>query len=310
MSQPLFSIIVPVYKVEQYLERCIKSLVNQTVECIEIVLVDDGSPDTCPDICDAWAKKDERIVVVHKKNGGLSDARNTGIEKATGKYIMFVDSDDYIDLDSCERLLQFTKDNTDVIVSDGIAEGGNMRLTHLGIVNQVAYKGTEFLRNSIISGKIPMVAWLYVYRRKFLLDSQLRFKTGIYHEDEEFTPRALLQAQSVVNTGERYYHYVIRENSIMTKKDKRKNAVDLFAICQSLSLIYDKLDDSEFKLYLKDSLVNKYLSLFQEGRLYQYGSEYLHKDFVVKNAYKKRTKKKAFLYNLSPRLYWYINTVL
>ncbi len=310
MNKPLFSIIVPIYKVEQYLERCINTLINQTEKNFEIVLVDDGSPDKCPDICDEYAKKDNRILVIHKENGGLSDARNAGVEKANGKYIMFVDSDDYIDNDSCEKLVGYTENNVDVIVIDGISEGGYRNIAHTGINNHSVYAGVDFIKNSVISGSIPMAAWLYIYRRQFLVENKLQFKKGIYHEDEEFTPRAILKAESVINTGLTLYHYIIRENSITTKPDKRKNAKDLFEICQSLCDVYDTLEDTELKLYLKDALVNKYMSLFQEGRLYKYGSEYLHKDFIVANAYRKRTRNKAFLYNISPAIYWHINNLL
>ena len=117
------SIIVPVYKVEIELDRCVHSLVNQTHPNIEIILVDDGSPDTCPELCDQYAKEDNRIKVVHKENGGLSDARNAGLKKATGDYILYVDSDDYIDLDSCERLLNAIGDQeVDIVVGNAIME--------------------------------------------------------------------------------------------------------------------------------------------------------------------------------------------
>ena len=97
MSSELISIIVPVYKVEKYIDRCVESIINQTYKNIEIILVDDGSPDNCPKICDEWAKKDKRIRVIHKENRGVSSARNVGIDVAKGKYIGFVDSDDYIE---------------------------------------------------------------------------------------------------------------------------------------------------------------------------------------------------------------------
>lgn len=310
MHTPSVSIIVPVYKVEQYLDRCVKSLLSQKQENIEIILVDDGSPDSCPLMCDEFAKKDSRVVVVHKENGGLSDARNAGIKEATGDYVMFVDSDDYIDSDAVSRMIPFMNMDVDVIVTDGITHGAETKLTHMGIENSKVYTGNDFVKSCVVSGHIPMAAWLYIYKRSFLEDNNLRFKKGIFHEDEEFTPRALLLATSVVNTGEAYYHYIVRNNSITTKKDKRKNAEDLYHICSSLCDIYDKLEDDELKLYLKDLMVNKYLSLFQDGRLYIYGRDYLHKDFIKSNAYKKRTKQKAFLYNISPRLYWYVNSVL
>lgn len=103
---PLISVIVPIYNVEKYLARCVDSIVNQTYKNLEIILVDDGSPDRCPQMCDDYAEKDSRIKVVHKKNGGLSDARNAGMAVATGEYISFIDSDDWIDLETYDLVLE------------------------------------------------------------------------------------------------------------------------------------------------------------------------------------------------------------
>lgn len=108
----LISVIVPVYNVEKYSERCIESIINQTYKNLEIILVDDGSPDTCPMICDEYAKKDDRIVVIHKENGGLSDARNAGIEIAKGEYFAFIDSDDYISEEFLSKLYMSLKSNS------------------------------------------------------------------------------------------------------------------------------------------------------------------------------------------------------
>ena len=105
-NNPKISVIVPVYKVEKYLDRCVESIVNQTYKNLEIILVDDGSPDNCPVMCDEWAEKDERIRVIHKENGGLADARNAGMNIATGDYIGFVDSDDWIEPNMYEVLLK------------------------------------------------------------------------------------------------------------------------------------------------------------------------------------------------------------
>ena len=111
MKDELITVIVPVYKVEKYLDRCVQSIVDQTYTNLEIILVDDGSPDNCPKMCDEWAKKDKRIKVIHKQNGGLSDARNAGLEKAKGKYVGFVDSDDYISPIMYEKLYKCIIDN-------------------------------------------------------------------------------------------------------------------------------------------------------------------------------------------------------
>ena len=118
------SIITPVYKAEKYLHRSVDCILAQTFTEFELILVDDGSPDGSGAICDEYALKDDRICVIHQENGGLSDARNSGINKANGHYIMFVDSDDYVDLDACERLLPYTTDNVDIIVTDSEPSDG------------------------------------------------------------------------------------------------------------------------------------------------------------------------------------------
>ena len=116
MEQPMVSVIIPIYNVEDYLEECIRSVCDQSYTNLEIILVDYGSPDGSPAICDAWAKKDSRIRVIHKKNGGLSDARNAGLDVAEGEYIYFVDGDDYIKPDLIETALGHFKENTDMVV--------------------------------------------------------------------------------------------------------------------------------------------------------------------------------------------------
>lgn len=308
MKVPVFSIVVPVYKVEQYLDKCVQSLIFQTYPDIEILLVDDGSPDHCPAMCDTYAQQDSRIRVIHKRNGGLSDARNAGMAAASGKYLIFVDSDDYILADTCERLLPYAQGTNDIIIGDGLCEGGKKKLSHGYTPDCVS--GEAYLKLALQGGSMPMAAWLYVYRREFLLANHLWFKQGITHEDEQFTPRAFLAAQRVVESGVRFYRYLIRENSITTQKDLRKNGKDLYETCLELKEIYEKLEDNGLKSELLDSLVVKYLSLFQTGRLYQYGSAYIHRQFVLNNAYRPKTRCKAWLFALSPRLYWHVNNLV
>ena len=116
----LISVIVPIYKVQDYLKECIESIINQTYSDIEVILVDDGSPDRCPQMCDEWAKRDSRIRVVHKKNGGLSSARNAGLDVAKGEYISFVDSDDFICKDALENLYNRIKDDKSIGITSGL----------------------------------------------------------------------------------------------------------------------------------------------------------------------------------------------
>ena len=131
VKEELLSIIVPVYNVEKYLNRCIESIVNQTYKTIEIILIDDGSSDNSSYLCDEWAKKDSRIKVVHKQNGGVSSARNQGIKVATGEYVQFVDSDDYLDVDFCKNIMSEYSDDIDLVVSGFtiIDDSGNKKIT-------------------------------------------------------------------------------------------------------------------------------------------------------------------------------------
>lgn len=129
MKQPLVTVVLPIYNVEKYLDRCIESVVNQTYNNLEILMIDDGSPDRCPQMCEEWAKKDPRIRVIHKKNQGLGHARNTGIEYATGQYICFFDSDDYIRKDTAEKALaQITKEQADVVLFGYSSVGADGRI--------------------------------------------------------------------------------------------------------------------------------------------------------------------------------------
>ena len=303
-----FSIIVPIYNVEKYLDRCVDSLLKQTYQDIEIILVDDESPDGCPQKCDEYKKSDSRVRVIHKVNGGLSDARNAGLEIARGEYIIFVDADDYIDIDTCERLCNYANKNVDIIIANAFVEGGVVDLTH--IVTKDILTGQEYLLDAYKNYKAPMAAWLNIYKRLFLKENNLFFKKGILHEDEEFTPRAFLKANQVLVSGENFYHYIIRNDSITTKKDKRKNANDLYDTCCELEEIYRNLPDERLKKYLLNSLADKYLSMFQGGKLFIYGKEYIHKDLVWRNAKLRKTKLKSILYFFSPKLYYNINSSL
>ena len=303
--KPKFSIIVPIYKVEQYLEKCVLSLVNQTYENIEIILVDDGSPDNCPKMCDDFGGTDSRIVVLHKPNGGLSDARNKGLEVAQGEYIMFVDSDDYIAPNACEQFAEFVDKGYDILIGDAEIEGGSANIAHIEKTEKI-YTGEDYLLAALEENKLPMAAWLNVYRKVFLDKYALRFKYGRLHEDEEFTPRAFLKAERIFNTGIVFYHYIIRENSITTQKDKRKNAESLFQTCIELQTIYSLIDNVKLKKLLCDSLVAKYLGMIQTGNLAQYGNKYLHRGFLLRNAKRLKTKFKTFIFALSPKLYCYV----
>ena len=169
MSQALISVIIPVYKVEKYLDRCLESIVNQTYKNLEIILIDDGSPDNCPAICDEYAQKDSRIKVIHKANGGVSSARNKGIDVATGDYIGFVDSDDWIEPDMYETLIKNAEQyNSDIsrcsyVISESMS----------GQTSKSQDNGTIFLEDSIemrrnqICSNCNANVWSGIYKKSY-----------------------------------------------------------------------------------------------------------------------------------------------
>lgn len=313
MVKPKITIIVPVYKVEKYLAKCVDSLIDQTYENIEILLVDDGSPDKCPEICDEYAQKDLRIKVIHKENGGLSDARNEGILHAQGEYILFVDSDDYIDMNSCEKFVQIIKDNEpDIVVGNAYRVDGERiyPMKHTLNTNGKIISGDEYLKEELRAQTMHMAAWLNLYKKSFLEKNDLKFKKNLLHEDEEFTPRTFLKAKSVVGTNIFFYNYLIRENSITTSKNKLKNAEHLMQTCKELEKQFQYIQDIELKRLLNNHLVNKFLSTFQLAKLYKKEHQNLvDKDFLKGKACTNKNKIRVALFLLNKKVYYYINYI-
>ncbi len=298
------SIVVPVYKVEGCLERCVNSLIGQTYPDIEIILVDDGSPDACPQMCDDFAKADSRIKVIHKENGGLSDARNVGILASEGEYIMFVDSDDYVELDACEKFLAFLDTGADIVMGDcEVTRKGYSHKHYEGLKIGEMLSGPSYLKSALEKRSMPVMVWLNLYRREFLLENNLFFKKGILHEDTEFTPRANLLAKSVVYTGVLFYHYIINDSSITSRKDKRKNCADIYSTCLSINELVKELPDKKLRRLIENSLVSSYFNIYRAGHMYQYGKEYTHKKYVLKYSHSMKNKLKALLFAMSPRLF-------
>ena len=222
------SVVIPIYNVEKYLGECVDSVLRQTYKELEIILVDDGSPDRCGDICDEYARKDSRITVIHKPNGGLSDARNAGMELASGEYIYFLDSDDYLADNAVELLLKTArKHRTDILLFDGInfnekgfAPKFSESLLHkrkyttgsgIGLINK-AFEADDFIC------AVP----LSFYRLDFLRREKLSFVKGLLFEDLMFNGEAFLKAGRMCSISEPLYMRRLHENSIMTGKGSIK----------------------------------------------------------------------------------------
>ena len=215
MSEPLISVIVPIYKVEEYLDRCIKSIVNQTYKNLEIILVDDGSPDNCPQMCDNWAEKDNRIKVIHKENGGLSDARNAGLKIAKGDYISFIDSDDWINLFFYEILLDtMLKEKSDIVQCEkqDCGEYSSDNNVYPSNINVETYNNKKALSFMISDNIFRQVVWNKLYTKKVISSY---FKTGVYNEDEFWTYLIIGSSKKCTYISAKLYYYFKRENSIM-----------------------------------------------------------------------------------------------
>ena len=223
-ERPLISVIVPIYQVEKYLEQCLDSILNQTYRQLEIILVDDGSPDHCGEICDRYASQDARIKVIHQPNAGLSAARNAGMDMATGEFISFIDSDDYIDPYFYEKMEQGFQDYPEAPIITCLAyqneEGYITPYTHKN-TNQPEFHSTLTFCEDCILGKMSVVVWNKLFRSELMKD--IRFRVGRIFEDSLFMhdlyPILKQYPGDVVVIPHYLYYYRIRQGSICHGKE-------------------------------------------------------------------------------------------
>lgn len=228
---PKVSVIVPIYNVEKYLERCMDTLVNQTLKDIEIIMVDDGSPDNCPKLCDEWAKKDSRIKVVHKKNGGLGDARNAGLDVATGKYVAFVDSDDFVSKEMYENLYnEAVNTGADTVFCGNYQYSKNKAIEgKRNLKGRNTFEGSslkdfclDFIASPIevkTDWKYEMSVWHGIYSNKLIQKNHIRFRSEreILSEDIYFNQLYLVHTKKIVYVPEPYYFYCDNNGSSLTR---------------------------------------------------------------------------------------------
>lgn len=237
------SVIIPIYKVEKYLSRCLDSVVNQTLEDIEIVLVDDGSPDSCPEICDRYAKKDSRIKVIHKKNEGLGYARNSGMLIATGEYIAFLDSDDYVSKDMYEKVYsELKRTDADCCVTGYVVKKDSGDEIHKENPLGTAVYESDDIITKVLAGMlgskpdqardtdVGMSVWKCVYRKELLQDKGILFPSEreLISEDIIFQIRVLPQVKRVCTLSEGMYYYCENSNSQSLTKTYSKDKFDRY----------------------------------------------------------------------------------
>ena len=205
----LISVIIPIYNVEQYINQCLQSICMQSYKNLEIILVDDGSSDHCPEMCDEWAEKDSRIHVIHKKNGGLSEARNVGISCAKGEYIAFVDSDDWVEKDLYQKLWNELHKNNAQIAACRIVKVFEATSEEQKIYSeQKIFTSKEALQTLLKGQDFCAVAWNKLYRRKCIC--RIDFPVGKTHEDEFWTYQVFGKAKTIVKIERKLYYYFQR----------------------------------------------------------------------------------------------------
>lgn len=273
------SIIVPIYSVEKYLQRCIASLRNQTFKDIEIILVDDESPDNCPSMCDEYAKADSRIKVIHKKNGGLGYARNSGLEIASGDYVAFVDSDDYVELDMIETLYQECEANKlDAVFADFYVDGNDgFKKSPSFEKLYVNKEQMEELRLDLLGAepefpscsKIQYSVWRGLYSMKLIKKNNLRFPSEREYisEDIVFNLDFLKLAQRAKMIPSKFYHYCFNGTSLTHTYRKDRWDKQIFLLKYLKSLIGDFSNQEEFMLRLgRTALAYSKIAITQELR--------------------------------------------
>lgn len=300
------SIIIPVYNVEKYIQRCVESILQQDYHNYEIILIDDGSTDGSGEICDSFQGKNPSVIhVIHKKNGGLSSARNAGLKVASGKYIMFLDSDDWIK-DGC--LAEFAPlfiNGYDLIMGRAwsIDSHGNKRSKLSYRTRPGLYDKFTYVRDCLKDEKdISFCCPFYLYRREYIEKNRLHFYEGIIHEDELWMPIALLRADTIYITDIYFYFHFMRDSSIMHSSNYEYSAISTLKICRML--------DKEFRQYSREEvkwLRNRMAMLFLRAMSQLKDSapyiKTFRRNFPLSNAATSRQKIKSFLYFLSPGLY-------
>lgn len=302
-----YSFVVPVYNTSKYLKRCIDSLINQSYENFEIILVNDGSTDNSLDILKEYKKKDKRIKIINQKNQGLSMARNNGVKKTTADYILFVDSDDYIDLNTLEEL-EKVKTNPDLIRFQIVEE----KEENQKAINETGFSSLkgDLAFAEIVKYKYRETAVTYAYKREFYLKHKFEFEKGKYHEDFGLVPYIIMLAESVVSIDRALYYYVDNLASIMNTKTKDvmyKKYLDTYIqYKQNVERIekHDLENIDIFKSFLTNALLSNLIKLDKET--YRKELNKLKKERIFDNllsdTLKRKMKKIIVSYN--PKLFY------
>lgn len=266
---PEISIIVPVYNVEKYIRRCINSILDQTFKSFELILVDDGSHDDSGLICDEYKRRDNRIQVIHKENGGLSDARNSGIEAIRGRYVTFIDSDDWVSKNYLSVLYELLNEKSAEISICNFLRTSNEFLSYTNSkISVYEYSSNEALTNIFTDfGEQMVVSWGKLYKAE--LFKEIRFPLGKIHEDEFITYKILYKANRIIFTTEQLLYYWQRPDSIMGIGFKLRNRLHAIEALQERAGFFKSIDRDDLKNKTLKSLFGMYKSINENIHMFE-----------------------------------------
>lgn len=311
----LISVIIPVYNVEKYLPRCLESVINQTYRNIEIIVVDDGSHDNCGKICDEYALKDDRIIVIHKKNAGVSCARNDGIETAKGRYICFVDSDDYVMPDYVEKLYKALVDNdADIVTCDYYRNAGNelMKDVSADFPFQVIENDCQFFYDKSIIEFRAQVPWNKIFKADIISENNVRFLSDIpLGEDSLFVIEYIEYAERACFIEEKLYVYTDSDTSVCKSSEKRSFFDNTCKLIDYMDVISDRSSSEYYKKSLQLSKMMCQINLLYDNKKFKLKKDVkkVRKDIMnnmslfLGSALSLRVKLRYLLMAVSPSLF-------
>lgn len=272
MTEPLLSLVVPVYNVAPYLRECLDSLAAQTLRPDEIIVVDDGSTDDCPRILAEYSSRMANMTVIRQQNGGLSAARNTGMSAAHGRYLAFVDSDDFVEPDMYERLVAMAEaDGLDMALCNAeyYFEGRQEpTLVYEGTQSSEVVTGADWMKQTLRRGRLLHMVWMHLYRRSFMEAHGFRFVPGLIHEDVIWTTEALLAARRVRYDASPCYHYRIPIRHFTPERRQRRfdSILDSSIFnARTMAAIANRVDDLELRALLRAEWVEGAFSVFHKA---------------------------------------------
>ncbi len=305
------SIIIPVYNVYSYLEKCITSVINQVNNELEILLINDGSTDNSDELCVKMEHKYSKYIKYYSKsNSGLSDTRNVGINKSNGKYIMFLDSDDYIE-NNLTKIIQILKtENPDILYFgyNKVFNDDKQPFYSFKSEQDKIFNKDDFIIYELSNRNLSIPACFGIYRKKIIIDNNIMFEKGILHEDERWSPIVLLNSNIIYTSSLIVYNYIQRDGSITHKKDKTKNGLDLIDTCYYLDKLTNKIEQKKIKKLMRNRIAMVYMKAVVIGNLSD--NKKIDRFFPIKRVCFIKDYLKAFLFMFSTNMYIKINKKL